>query len=276
MDFKTEGSGCVNKALRTVSDFVASLSTTSSPGNEETSGPVPAGSGPDFNTTSHSKVRDNAFLGEGSSDGEVSATDHSVMAMSYESISASPGCSVHQIESERDLEENGNTGDAVLPTCIFCEDLSSAREIDSVADPMPENGVCTHYCYDDDDSNPSLYTLSSADMAEFEDFSVPRTHRAQANPPIKRQTSLLSFMSKSSKSGPSTNSKQWSVAGISQVDGVIPTDSGKAANTAVVQSGSDVRASGGCEGNRTNGRIKRTCPFYKRIPGSMYNNGTMY
>ena len=102
----------------------------------------------------------------------------------------------HQMESERDMEECGDTDDAIPSSSVSCNSKveSDSEEIDCVTDPTPEIGLChrpytpetdlcTQYC---DDSNSALYSLSSDDIACFDDFSVPPyTERTQSNPSIK-------------------------------------------------------------------------------------------
>ena len=99
----------------------------------------------------------------------------------------------------RDMWESGDTDDAIPSSSVSCNSKveSDSEEIDCVVYYLytPEIELCTRYC--DDDSNPALYSLSSDDVAQFEDFSVPpHTERTQSNPSIRQQTSLLSFMTR--------------------------------------------------------------------------------
>ena len=63
--------------------------------------------------------------------------------------------------------------------------------------------------------------------------------------------------------------KQQTTAGTSLLaNTVMPTGKGKARNRVNGQADMDSQASGSSERNESSGRTKRTCPFYKRIPGT--------
>ena len=280
----SETHGHLSKATQgqSLSGFVASISSCTSCqetagggiGGGETTG-IP---GPEPASLDHPNISGSAFLDEVFvHDGDVSSQEPmSCGSSSIYDVSPSSG---HQMESERDIEESGVTDDAIPSSSVSCDSKveSDSEEIDCVVDPTPEIEPCTQYC--DDDSNPALYSLSSDDMAQFEDFSVPpHTERTQSNPSIRRQTSLLSFMTRTTCSrsnsesvmAPSTSSycKQQTTAGTSLLANmVVPTGKEKATNRVNCQSDMDSQASGSNEGNGRSGRTKRTCPFYKRIPG---------
>lgn len=279
IDYTSESGGYLNKSPHTVSGFVASLSAPSHQETVETrrDDDIDEASGPELTPTDHPNVRDSAFLEEATRDCEVGSIDHHPTdPVSCESADVSLG-SGHQMESERYVEEYGDTDDAIPCSSVSCNSKEefNSEEVDSITDPTPEIDVCTHYC--DDHSNPALYTLSSDDMAQFEDFSttcMPRTQRTQSYPSVKRQTSLLSFMSKASRSNsttPSMNSdskQQTAGHGTSLANSCIPTGKGKVTNRVNVETGTHSQISESSEGNRT----KRMCPFYKRIPGTLYND----
>ena len=264
-----ENQGLLNKGPQTVSGFVASLSASS---NLDTAATRDGDSRPELAPVGHSN---DDFLDEATSDCVV---DHPTDPMSCEPVSvcdANPG-SGHQMESERRLEECRDTGDAIPSSNVSCNsnEESGLEEVDFITDPTPESDLCTHY---DDLSNPSVYALSSDDVAQFEDFSMPHTHRTQANPSVKRQTSLLSFISRTSSTNSkfpptpsmSSDSKQ-QIAGTSSANTILPTGKGgkgKGTNRMIVQGDTGSQVSVGSDRTGTNGRVKRTCPFYKRIPG---------
>ena len=278
IDCSLESHDYLNKSCKsshTVSGFVASLSTPSCQETAEVRkvGDIGEASGPELAPIDHPNVRDNTFPEEATHDCEVSSLDNPTDSMSCESTDVSLG-SGHQIELERYVEECGDTDDAILSSGVSCNSKEefNSEDVDCITGPTPKIDLCTHYC--DDHSNPALYALSSDDMAQFEDFDVPRTQRTHSNPSIKRQTSLLSFMSKTSRSNSTTpsmnsdcsNSKQ-QTAGISLANSSIPTGIGKVTNRVNGQAGTGSQVSKSSEGNGT----KRTCPFYKRIPGTLYN-----
>ncbi len=277
---ETQSHGHLNKATQSLSGFVASLSSSSSfqgtagdgdTGAETITGPEPA-------LLDHSNVSGSAFLDEVfDHDCDIGSQDYPMSCESPSVCDVSSG-SGHQMESEGDVEECGDTDDAIPSSSVSCNSNleSNSEEIDCVVDPTPEIDLCTQYS--DDCSNPALYSLSSDDIAHFDDFSVPE--RTQSNSSMKRQTSLLSFMTRSRTSIDRLNSEsalspsmtsdcqQQTAAGTSLLaNATMATGKGKATNRVNGQADMDSRASGSSEKNRSSGRTKRTCPFYKRIPG---------
>ena len=280
IEYTPETQGYLNKATHNVAGFVASLSTPSCQQTAEIrrdgTGDITETSGPESTPLDHQNVNENTAT----HDCDVGSQDHptSPMAMSCESASVydvSPG-SGHQMESERDVEEYGDTDDAIPSSSASFNSKveSDSEEVDYVIDPTPtpEIDLCTQYY--DDHSNPALCSLTSDDMAQFEDFGTQHRDRTQSNPSIKRQTSLLSFMSRTSRSNSkstsslSTNKQQTSSTSLA--DSVMPTGKGKATNRVNSQADTGSQISGTSEENGTSGRTKRTCPFYKRIPGTLY------
>ena len=285
IDYIPETQDYLNKAAKSVSGFAASLSTSAC---QETA----KISGAESTSLDHPSVKEDTFLDEATDDGschgcDVGSQDHP-NDMNCESVSVcnmGPG-SGHQMESDRDMEECGDTDNAIPSSSsgMSCNSTveSDSEQVDYITHPTPEFDLCTHYY--DDHSNPALYSLSSDDVAQFEDFSAPRrTERTQSNPSIKRQTSLLSFMSRTSRS----NSESFSSPSVSSDDGrqgsactslpnvVMAAGKRKATNHGNSQSS---RMNGQADrtvsesSGETSGRTKRMCPFYKRIPGTLYSS----
>ena len=278
----SETHGHLSKATQgqSLSGFVANSTSCQETAGDAIGGGETTGiPGPEPASLDHPNVSGSAILDEVfAHDCDVGSPDHPMSCKSPSVSDVSPS-SGHQMESKRDVEESGDTDDAIPSSSMSCDSKveSDSEEIDCIVDPTPEVELCTQNC--DDDSNPALYSLSSDDMAQFEDFSVPpHTERTQSNPSIRRQTSLLSFMTRTTRSrsnsesvlAPSMSSycKQQTTAGTSLLaNAVMPTGKEKATNRENDRSDMDSQASGSNEGNGRSGRTKRTCPFYKRIPG---------
>jgi hypothetical protein len=280
---ETQSHGHLNKATQSLSTSLSSSSSfqgtagDGDTGAETITGPEPA-------LLDHSNVSGSAILDEVfDHDCDVGSQDYPMSCESPSVCDVSPG-SGHQMESEGDVEECGDTDDAIPSSSVSCNSKleSNSEEIDCVVDPTPEIDLCTQYC--DDCSNPALYSLSSDDIAHFDDFSVPE--RTQSNPSMKRQTSLLSFMTRSRTSRsnsesvlfPSTSSdcQQQTAAGTSLLaNAAMAIGKRKATNRVNDQADIDSQASGSSQGNGSGGRTKRTCPFYKRIPGRSRHTDTM-
>ena len=178
----------------------------------------------------------------------------------------------HQMETEGGTEEDeGKVGGS-----IFCcpggapfnsEQELGLEDVDRVSDPISQNDdsdLCTQY----ELSNTAQYSLSSSDVAHFEDFSMPL--RPKANPSVKRQTSLLSFMSRTSNSAPSLYSKDnhrlpTSCSSLA----CCSTGKRKEAVPTYAQSDTEIQTFDSSRGSGRNSRAKRSCPFYKKIPGRL-------
>ena len=210
-------------------------------------------------------------------DCEVSSSSQDYPMMSCGSVDCDDDAlpsseSGHQMETEGGTEEDeGKVGGS-----IFCcpggapsnsEQELGLEDVDRVSDPISRNDdsdLCTQY----ELSNTAQYSLSSSDVAHFEDFSMPL--RPKTNPSVKRQTSLLSFMSRTSNSAPSLNSKDnhrlptpcSSLASCS-------TGKGKVAVPTHAQSDTEIQTFDSSRGSGRNSRAKRSCPFYKKIPGRL-------
>ena len=273
--------GHLNKATQSLTSFVASLSTSSCQqtaaeirSDSDITASITETSRPESAPLDHPNGSESACF---DNDCGIGSQDCPADTMSCEAASVcdmDPG-SGHQMEIEGDVEEYGDTADDAIPSSSISSDSkaeSNSEEVDCVVDPTPEIDLCTQYC--DDHSNPALYSLTNDDIAQFEDFSVPRhTEQTQSNPSIKRQTSLLSFMSRTSRSSsesPSTTSMSKQRTGITSLaDSTMPNGKGRARNRVNGQSSTGSQVSGSSEGSGASGQTKRTCPFYKRIPGTV-------
>ena len=188
--------------------------------------------------------------------------------MSCESTLSPSG---HQMESERAVEEVKLGDDPIAPSSSvsLCSKQEPIEDVDRVVDPLAvsENSTdmidpCTH--------DYPLPTLSSSEMARFEDFSMP--HQPQgASPPVHRQTSLFSFMSRTHRS--------MSTSAVQVTDESEDRRRLAAHRSSVGELQKVVEKGGapelhqyntaGSQASERNDRAKRMCPFYKRIPGKL-------
>lgn len=186
--------------------------------------------------------------------------------MSCESTVSPSG---HQMESERAVEEVKLGDDLIGPSSSvsLCSKQEPIEDVDRVIDPLAvsENTTdnpCTH--------DHPLPTLSSSEMARFEDFSMP--HQPQgANPTIHRQTSLFSFMSRTDRSM-STSAVQVTDESEDRRRLAAHRSSVSELQRAVEKEGVPALHqynTAGSQASERNDRGKRMCPFYKRIPGKL-------
>lgn len=231
-----------------------------------------------------SSVGDEAFLASlASNDGDCrgeapGSLDYPMSCHSVETNSCDVPCSSrpagsgHQMETEEFVEEGKNIviSSHSDPSSQSPEQDTGLENIDYVADPVSDSNdddLCTQF----DSTDTTQYTLLISDIAEFEDFDVPP--RPCANPSIKRQTSLLSYMSgANSSSSPVTatvisNDKHRPPCNSSSRSSCELAGSRKGEGPAPVQCDTATQAS---DCSRRNSKVKKTCPFYKKIPGIIH------
>ena len=201
-------------------------------------------------------LNDDAFLVGLDSGGDYEVKNSQDYPMSLDRNSVDSG---HQMETESVAEEDGDEGDLMPPHSTPCCPTSDAGvvEVDCATDPVSVDDLCTHYGLSDT-------ALSVEEFTQFEDFGMQYN-----NSSVKRQTSLLSFMTRTSSS--TSSSVPTNSMGLTDntcmSSASKPAGTGKRAIPAFSPLDTGMQPAGGSQGNKTDARAKRTCPFYKRIPG---------
>lgn len=206
-----------------------------------------------------------------SGDWAVSASQDCPMCCDFVSVNsvAAPAGSGHQMETKIISEGDGSTLPSPRASTACSErKLDFIEDIPHVTDPIleREDDLWTEV----DEAIPTHYVPSSGVNTQFKQFNMQ--YRSHSTPTIKRQTSLLSFLSKTntstqaSSSNPIGNSKEaceLSTGCSSSANNLTGINKGEFPT--VSQSHTGIKFAEHSQGNNT--RVKRTCPFYKRIPG---------
>ena len=172
----------------------------------------------------------------------------------------------HQMETECTEEDINDTDSVLPPPCVSVADSEQISDFmeDVLTDPIFESEI--DLCTQHGPSNSAHYTPPND-----ETFNMP--HRVHRKSPATRQTSLLSFMSTTtssihvSTSVPIINSQdnhECQTACTSSARSLTGRGNGA---FPVSKSLTETQAVEFSQGIKTQNRVKRTCPFYKRIPG---------
>ena len=212
------------------------------------------------------------FASLSSEDWAVSGSQDCPMSCDLVTVNSvdAPTGSGHQMETKIIPGADDDNSSMLLSPSVStaCSERESdiIEDIDRVTDPIfeSENDLWTTQV---NKATPTRHVPSSGDNTKLEQFSAQ--YRSHSTPCIKRQTSLLSFLSRTnisthaSSSNPIRNSKEPSKL-ITSSSANNLTGNGKG-ESPTVQSHNGIQFAEYCQGN--NARVKRTCPFYKRIPG---------